>query len=86
MILSNILFTQFSFITRPCSSTGLFLAARPQGLRGRDLPQGPRGRDLPQGPRGRGLPQGPRGARRDSKKTGLMQYMEAALRGPDGNL
>ena len=49
------------------------------------FPKGPRGRDLLQGPRGRELPQGPRGARRDSK-TGVMQYMEAALRGPDGNL
>ena len=29
--------------------------------------------------------QGPRGARRDLK-TGVMQYMEAALRAPDGNL
>ena len=49
------------------------------------LPEGPRGRDLPQGTRGRDLPQGPRGARRYSK-TGVMQYMEAALRGPYGNL
>ena len=54
--------------TLPCSLKGLFLAAQPQGPRGRDLPQGARG------------------ARRDSKKTGMMQYMEAALGGPDENL
>ena len=61
------------FLENPCR---LFLAARPQGPRGRDLPKGPRGRDLPLGPRGE---------RKDSK-TGVMQYMEAALRGPNGNL
>ena len=55
------------FISSLCSSKGLSLAARHQGLRGGDLPQGPRVRDLPQGPRREekrregDLPQGPRG-------------------------